>query len=323
MENITLYNIFLAGMVLLLSICKFKKVFPSHVSFAAGALLSCVLMLVNPAYLSIFGGNDDYRSLSDQSGGILVTVVEHLKETFKYLIIDNYILCALIGIVLILLAIKKFGRLRPICKTGTVLFGTALLLSSIFLIVNAVRCYPAIQNKIAVAYVVSVFALTVCITEKENMIKVLTPVVSSAVLVAPLLVINPIGPRCFFFSYFLMVVFLLQVLSDLCCDKTSVNVGLTVISAVSFILIAANLLPIFLDIHRVDTERSRYARQRSDANAQVCEVCSLPHHEYLHCAEVNAEPWNTRYKLFYGLDENMEFRYVSREDFEKAANSRP
>ena len=50
-------------------------------------------------------------------------------------------------------------------------------------------------------------------------------------------------------------------------------------------------------------------------------MCDLPNSDYLWTPTPGGESWINKYKLFYGLEENLQFEYIPYEELETLAKT--
>ena len=77
-------------------------------------------------------------------------------------------------------------------------------------------------------------------------------------------------------------------------------------------MIAASALfyfSIYLPIYRCSEARNRSAVEQAKTSSVVT-LTKLPYPSYVHYGDPKKAPWNTRYKLFYGLDEDVNFTFA-------------
>ena len=63
--------------------------------------------------------------------------------------------------------------------------------------------------------------------------------------------------------------------------------------------------------------RADFAKLQSANNENEIVVCSLPNTGYVWCSTPNVEPWMTRFKLFYGLDQEAQIKVVTPQEMDK------
>jgi len=130
---------------------------------------------------------------------------------------------------------------------------------------------------------------------------------------APLLVVNPIGERCFFATYILFLMLLLELLILLDGEEKESRIFTKTFCKTCAVVSIFGLgfyLNIFSSIYQVDKERLARIERQVEAGKTSVEIRHLPYESYLWTATPEWEPWIERYKLFYGLPEDLEIKAV-------------
>ncbi|MCI5840901.1 MAG: hypothetical protein MRZ96_03335 [Clostridium sp.] len=111
------------------------------------------------------------------------------------------------------------------------------------------------------------------------MLKSLFMLLSIPVLIAPLLVVNPIGPRCFFPPYFIGIIFcicLFYYITDIVSlSERQVFTMNTAFSAAGATMLIF-MLVIYVPIHSYDVKRNEYAVKQAEAGYETVTLCKLP-----------------------------------------------
>ena len=333
MENVTLYGLFVAVIILFTSIIKHRKIYASHVANLIGCVLGTIVMFSNSVYSSIANSNDGYRSTAFD-GGLFVTINDHFKIIIDQFFIKNL---PLLFIVTILMAILAFKKMKTTDNKSDLALITVSVVINIFCLVllYAKKEFSywriLLENKksadftelfilcVAFIYMFTVLELVfLCITDKSKMLKAEFLLISIPVLIGPLLVVNPIGPRCFFPPYFVMIVFCAYILEQITesfkADKT-VTLSINTITLTSAASVFVFLFCIYSTIHTYDTKRNEYALKQQDAGYETITICELPHASYVWTGNPDAEPWSTRYKLFHNIDKEKKLMLLPYNEF--------
>lgn len=337
MENITLYGVALSACVILFAFIKYKKFFITHITNFAGSVAGTLFMFSNSAYTSIANAEDSYRSTA-LSKGLTDTIASHIKTISDQFFLNNMPMLLVVTVLCIVLAFTYLKRCDS--KTGKIVTCLSVFLNIITLgIIYAKKQFSywlidinssraeLITNlfifSIILFYFFSVFAIiTVCIEDKDRMFKTLFILLSIPVLIVPLLVVNPIGPRCFFPPYFLGIV-LCICMFDYIADSVkpdklfslTFNTSLVAASAAMLIFI----LSIYVPIHKYDVKRNEYALKQVEAGYDVITICKLPYKSYVWTGDPAKAPWDERYKLFHGIDNSVTFELLDYKEFDKWA----
>lgn len=327
-ENITLFHICFGLGVLIFTRIKIKRFDPVHVTFFIGALLGAGIMFSNGAYRSVAAGADGYRSIADNFQELIVMVTGHAYQMLDTLICSNNAVCTIASI-LLLFTVRKYQN-QFSCKLSTSVLG-CISLNLLSLLLNLL-VFPhhqpdlsnilgflliGVQALISIIYVLSLVGTVLLCVERKRKYQMLFPIFCIPVVLAPLLVVNPIGPRCYFVAYLLIMVFLVELLDWILCDsKISTYNALFSCLAFTAVVAAIFYLNIYFQIHVYDVKRTEFAKMQSDNDKKTVIICELPYNHYLHCSSPSFEPWSTRYKLFYGLESDVNFKFVPYEELD-------
>lgn len=336
MENITLYNIAVSIAVIVFCAIRYKRAYFTHISYFVGSLLGALLMFSNSAYGFIAKGEDTYRTTA--LGGyfkLKEMLASHVDAVFEMFFENNIIalfifssLCA--GVCLLYLS-RAESKKRKTC--GGIM--TLINIVTLFLIyakgrfvdwsVGMLSSRPVFVNTafltlISVMYFVSAaMVILLCVEERKVVYKSLFLLGSIAVLIVPLMVVEPIGPRCFFPPY-LMLISVCVVLGVYINGELSLpKRGRMLICALSTAMCVSLLFfffNVYHTIHVYDVKRNEYVQKQIDAQTDTVKMFNLPYSSCVWNGNPNYSPLDERYKLFYGIDEDIQFEFVDREEFD-------
>lgn len=133
-------------------------------------------------------------------------------------------------------------------------------------------------------------------------------------MIAPLLVVTPIGSRCFFAPYVMMLYLGMEFYSlfdeDIKrkCDKISKAAIIT--AAVGLIY----LFYIYGTIAVSNNARIEKAQQDVQNGIEKIQIEELPYKEYVWCSDLDEKVWKRRFQLFYDIDKHIKIEYISASD---------
>jgi len=252
-------------------------------------------------------------------------MADNLQKILGSLILDNWAMCLVISAVLLVLAAR--WRKTEAVRFWAIAHGLSLLpvLAGKPLLGIAAPHFPeeaalAVQIGItllaAVPYVVTVFVLSWLVTEPSGRFPLLLPLICVPLCIGPLLVVRPIGDRCMFPGYLLLMLFtvglldLLRIRGPFPTEKKALTV-LTVVLALQMV----HLFGVYSPIHARNQAMNAYARIQSEAGATVIRITDLSEDGYVHCSYPYNEIWWNRYCLYYGLNTDTYFELVPQEEF--------
>lgn len=318
-EHITIYSLVLGLYVILFVLIKFKKLVASHIAFFVGAVAGALTMFSNSVYHSVATGEDGYRTMGD--GGIVGTVKRALNAYLNTIMpegfLDNFVLnVVLAGMCVVLwICVRKFISKKLVRIIGEMSLAVIVMFASLS-VMNAVSGVKATgfltkcEGLATLVYIVAmgVFLLVLPL-EINKRVKLLFYYLSVGCMIAPLFVVTPIGSRCFFAPYVMMLVLALDIYANVneeVREKISKALRVTVLTAfVAF----AFLFYVYFVIHTADVKRVEKAVQDSQTQS-VIEVKRLPYNDYVWCSDVKDKVWKDRFKLFNGIDKSVEIQQV-------------
>lgn len=337
MENLTLYSIAMSFLVLAFVWLRFRKCNATHVAHFTGALAGAVMMFTNGAYTNIANNTDTYRSTA-LTKGLLKTVSSHCKVIAEQFFVNNVPMLLVISILCVALTILYMkeckSRGRMYASWGAI-FVNVLCLGFLHskegfgYWVMAVGS-PKSANYTLVAMVLAAFfyciavlaTVLLCVTEKMMLYKLLFWLVSIPVVIAPLVLVNPIGPRNFFPPYALLVMFggtLLHYMQEKYSMGVAAKQGLTVFMSAVTVSLFLFLASIYGTIHSYDVKRAEYVQKQVEQGCEEITVCKLPYTSYVWYGDPTSEPWGLRFKLFNGLNPETKLTFLSYSEFDKWA----
>lgn len=316
-EHLTLYNIVLAVYVIVFTMIKFKKAYIQNIAYFIGTIAGALLMFSNSVYRSVADGKDDYRTIGE--GGILSRALDaYLNTIISEGFINNVVLNIFLAAVCFILWIKVKDKLSKIPRSlGLIAITVILAFASSSLVISISDIKPwkillYVQGAATIAYIIAfIVFLFILPFEINKKVKLLFILGSVGCMIAPLLVVTPIGSRCFFAPYVMMIYLAMELYSlfdeniKKQCAKLSKAAIITASVGVIF------LFYIYGTIFVSSNARIEKAQQDAKAGYDVVEVKPLPYKNYVWCSDVDEEVWAKRFKLFYDIDEHVQIEQVS------------
>lgn len=317
-EHLTIYNVILAVYVIVFTLIKFKKVYIQHIAYFIGTVAGTALMFSNSVYRSVADGSDSYRTV-DTGESLLETAYYAFLDTivpegfFNNFILNIFLVgtCVVIWFSLKKKLSKKTKILGGICIAVMVAFVASTLMLRVASLTE-LRLLLIAEGMATAAYILAfIVFLFILPVETNRKIKLLFILGSTGCMIAPLLVVTPIGSRCFFAPYVMMLYLAMEFYSMFDsrvkkkCDQYS---KVTIITAAVGLIF---LFYIYGTISICDKERVEKAQTDAQNGVQTVQVEELPYKKYVWCSDVKKEIWQKRFKLFYGIDESVEIEQVS------------
>lgn len=333
MENITIFNVLLGVAVVAWYWFTDRSCSKIHLGFLAGAVAGAAALFSNSAYQKVASGTDYYRTVARTAEDTLARILRNAAQILDHLIYENFWFCVMVTVILIFLAWdsfrKKTGAARlPVALAAVIhmaflgVAGYEYLCAHVLSWMPGVMMLPAyivheFRLVFAIGYVVSVAVLIAMCTQKDQQHKMLLPLLCVPVSLAPMLLVEPIGPRCVFIGYLMMMVCTTvlfeqlwrkmdgkTVLRRICCGAIA---AVTLLQLVSW-------FGIYSSVHYWDRQRNAFAVVQSDRGSDTVYLCPLPNEEYLHNSSPNAGNLMERYIRFHGLREDVKLAFISPEE---------
>jgi|GEM_PF-4255095 len=147
------------------------------------------------------------------------------------------------------------------------------------------------------------------IDDKKKRQKLLFILGSIALISAPLFFVRPVGPRCFFLTFILFILFTHSIFVELSMPKAySRNINFIIKS--STLGYAIFLAVIYIQIGLANHNRINSIYEQLESNPKKITITHLPHEEYLWKSTPLNKKWKGKFKLFYGINEEIKIKIV-------------
>ena len=309
MEHITLYNLLLGFVIVFFDKKVNKRVNKTNIAYLIGSILGTILMFSNGAYLSIFNSDDTYRTI--EKSNIIISVIKtYFGKLSKYSVSINKFLNIILSLSLLLVNKKN--------KKSNFLIKVANVLLIVFLSYNIFSLYNLnfINNKLLLNIFEGILVMLFCfavfisvifsINEKSIKTKLLFYLISIIVMMVPLTIVTPVSARCFYPTYVFFVLFTVEIFNYLNIKDNNLFNFLKTINIVTLLL----YFVLFLQIFIVDCKRNKAIDDWKISNKEQLVLPAMPYEEYLWWANPINDLFLKRFKLFYGIDEDVNVIFV-------------
>ncbi len=319
-EHLTIYCLLTSLFFNVLIIVKNKKIDFNNLFYFIGSICGTVMMFANEAYHSIAQNVDTYRNISPLKNAIHNLFGDITSE----LVLNNYLLNIIISIVLIVLLYnvvfnkKILNILKNLVIIVFVSFPVYTLIVKLMGVSKVFRYIKLFNGLFALLFLGSIFIAILLIFKKEELFKYLFVFFSVALMTGPLLIVSPIGSRCFFTQYLLYAVLILMLVDKLLDNYKIKSILESYIKHIITILAASFYLMyliIYLNIFRIYNVRQRYLNEHiHDDKIVLPEINS---DGFVWKLNPKSEEYNKRYKLFYKVDEKTEVEFIPYKEWKK------
>ena len=90
---------------------------------------------------------------------------------------------------------------------------------------------------------------------------------------------------------------------------SAIQKALIAVALVACVVVMCSLVNIYRAVHHYDTLRNEYVQKQLDAGYQTVVMSRLPYGNHVWCSDP-VEEWGVRYKLFYGIGQDVEFELL-------------
>lgn len=321
MESITVFFVIMPILLQIYLWKKEKRFSPILILFAIGAMVGAALMFSNSTYTNIMNTNDGYRTMSFSVGELLSRAKDnYLTTIYPYGLFKNEIIVIsfIIGGFL-LLGSNKDKRNRFSIATLTIL-GVFLLINILSNVVIGATNKPTIfvifEAILSSVAIVSMFLFSISITEKKSNERrtMIILWLTFAILIGPLFVVTPIGPRNFFLPYvMLMIICLILWNSVFNSYKTNYKkLAATILPLMNRVVLAGAVIVvsiyvcIFAVVYIKDVTRIDEIRREIAAGKTRVELKRLPFQSLMWVSNPTFDAYMERYKMFYEIPMEIE-----------------
>ncbi len=316
-EHLTIYNVILGIYVIVFTYIKYKKCTVSHFAYLAGTVVGTIIMFSNEAYHAVASGKDTYRTISTDSG-ILSRISENFKQIAVQGFLNNFVLLAVLMAVCLVLWFENKDKIKGKFKIMGCLSMFIIISYTALSFMNQINTYwnkawilQLLEILATIVYVLSLIAFILILPfETMEKVRLLFILFSAGFMIAPLFVVTPIGPRCFFAPYVMLIYFVIE----LSCNFNEIHKKQFACLSHSFIIFTvAGVLYLFYiygTIAKNNYERIAQAVKDSQNGKDTIQVQELPYKDYIWCSDVASEPWSTRFKMYYGVDKKISIKMI-------------
>ena len=317
-ENLTLYNMLILIIGNVIFCIKHRHINYYLIMGFMLSLIGGMLMFINPIYISIYRGGNEYLRFSDNQGlkhKILHTIFKELPE---YIFFNQYLILTLIALIMIYLLFKNAFFNHWILRWKVVLvISIAILPFYKFFIYDFLQFYK-LKGSLSVAllnfmicgwFYIALFIATYVIF-KTQLVRMLGYYTLGSILLVtvPLLLVSPITPGNFYTNYVLWVLYLLLLMTQCSVNMKSILIGLrTLALGLSMIFIVTFGMIYFTHIQRLHSIEHQLDTQHIK---HVVVLEKLPFENMLNKVTPIDDIQHNLFKIYYDIPQNIKLKIV-------------
>ncbi|MCD8356201.1 MAG: DUF6056 family protein [Clostridia bacterium] len=307
-ENVTIINMFLGACLIVAGIVLHRKAFAILPACGIGFLLGGAVMFLSPAY-----GKSAYYDSSD-SASLLDKILENYQTVSLFTLRLYWISTLILTVSLVVLIVRSQKGSK---KTGTIL-STFLVLCQCYFILyhmmlqDTVLFYNemmvhSIDFIVNIIYVLCVlFAVIRLVDDMQVKLLAAGLLILAIAYAAPLLVVSPIGPRCFYNTYIYILMSAFAVGEYTFGSLLSETGTAKLVCSIICICAACTCLFINLKNYVLFSERIETISRGMQAGNHTIELRSYPYPQYIWGA--NSQTIGVFY--FYEQQNDILFTYT-------------
>ena len=323
-ENMTIFLILFIIILNIIYYIKNKKINIWLLLISIAYFLGTFIMFSHPVYLKIFENGDGYRQIGNTFSSLLRTTIINCDTIQKYTILGNfYIISSLVLFIYCFYKnnIKKYNqKSQKLINVGFIVEFSYIIYSLLFNfmpkwqdfdIFNII--FKIFNIAYALLYFLVLAGLIIVIFKKSknyhNMLFVLSIII---LLIAPLLIVTPIGPRNFFMIYILEMILLFYIYYE---SKVYIKFDLNKFAFIITIMLSIFYGVVYGQIYNCSNNRYNYLMEKVNAGEKEILLPKLPYPEYVWNGNYNNEYYGNCYKSIYNIDKSVEFKFLSYDDW--------
>lgn len=323
LETATLCNLFMCACLVAVTLIKHKRVYITHLAFFVGTAVGAFLLFSNSK-------NESYRVFPEMEN-IMNIFYDRTTQIVNQLFTEGIFLFVIITALCMVIAASAFKSKDGVLRGFTLAIACINVFTLVLLLMSGygsgwVMFYgnsdasAVALGFFAVLYCLSAFILLIlCVKDRVVLLKLLLCMVSAAVLIAPMLIIDPYGPRCLLPTC-LCVGFFATILLDyaysVCPSFESIKGAVRVLTVSAICAAFIYIMSIYSAIDEYADKRDEYFFKQIDQGYTTITTCYLPNSSYLWNSNVENGYWGELYQFYNKCFENITYKPLSPEDFD-------
>ena len=312
-EFCTTYTLAFCLIMLAAYIWKFRKVSKTILCYFFGNIIGTVLMFSSPVYHNVANSTDQYRTMALSISSIVKQAGANFEIVSTNTIGGNFLISILLSAVCIIIVLHTtsgyLGKILTAVLTCIPVYYilSRKVLTPNFSISTSVMAV-VIDFLVCIVYFVCVaYCIVVYVSNVKKRYICLVLIFSVLVLNIPLLVVTPIGPRCFFASYMLLVALVLQLTEYIMTDLKHVEMR-NVEIPLAMCIVSSMAALLFIAYHQAEVYKERCEYIEVEMKEHI-EPITIPQYEYPKFIH-EPETLKIGYKYYYEEVWDIEWNYI-------------
>lgn len=311
MENMTIFNVVIVTLFIVGIWFKYKAISIDTIVLFFTTIIGATVMFLNPNYMEILAGHSNYQKISDSQHGMLSKVLGTLLSKFPdYIIFQPIVILTIIAVLLAL-----FVRHRVVSRFQQWYYMIGLMSAPVYtLFIRIPFDFQDKQGDTGVALMNVIVGGLFFISVSMTILKVLPPgrmkrycivlLWTIPVMVAPLLIVQPMGPRNFYAVYIIYVIITMGLLSKVNIRPYRFVLILTTMMATSFIIIFS-----IISIAQYQRIQSLETAIQHNPSLTSYTVERLPFESYMQHSSPYDEKKTEIFKTYWGVPKKVKLHF--------------
>lgn len=315
-EHTTVFTVLLAGFIVVFTFIKYNKFCKLQLVYLISTIIGAIIMFSNGSYFNAANNTDGYKQISLSIISIINLYSTQISDN---LFLNNYLLNAILAITCIIIITKHLNKNIVYNLIGNI----QIFILSTYMIYGFVhKVYPAwniftspdktlIFNALySLLFFVCIISVIIIYINNEGLrMKIFMMYGSSLAVAMPLVIANPIGPRCFYASYVFTIISTLQLLIYLLNNS---NIEFNLFSSIAsgiLIMICVFYASMFIDVGIAEKTRVETINNAVSNGEKSITLNRLPYEDYYWTTVPPNEHWESFFKEFYNIPMETELHF--------------
>ena len=327
MEHITTYLLALCIALCVYSYIKYKKIPKSYLIYFAGVIIGSIIMFSNGAYMHVVKGDDFYRTVTTKQSMIVTMARNYFNKIQNSAFSLNLITNLVVSILMIILTCKFIdnNKISKWKKYFLELLNLISIFYSVFLIVGNYFDFDIVtgSSHYFVGFMTAIYCLALLLIilliffDKKNYFdkvvgyKLLFYMGSVVIVLAPLLVLTPVGHRCSLPALIFYILFASELYNLLIKDK---NGNMSKVLFVVLIIVLSSYLHIYHCVYLSNNERYEIVKKQVDDGMNPIYIRSTKYDKYIWKNNPVNDAFDKAFLLFNGFDVKAKVEVLKPDD---------
>lgn len=327
MEHITTYLLALCIALCVYSYIKYKKIPKSYLIYFTGVIIGSIIMFSNGAYMHVVKGDDFYRTVTTKQSMIVTMARNYFNKIQNNAFSLNLITNLVVSILMIILTCKFIdnNKISKWKKYFLELLNLISIFYSVFLIVGNYFDFDIVtgSSHYFVGFMTAIYCLALLLIilliffDKKNYFdkvvgyKLLFYMGSVVTVLAPLLVLTPVGHRCSLPALIFYILFASELYNLLIKDK---NGNMSKVLFVVLIIVLSSYLHIYHSVYLSNNERYEIVKKQVDDGMNPIYIRSTKYDKYIWKNNPVNDAFDKAFLLFNGFDVKAKVEVLKPDD---------